>query len=86
MEKFECEMSIEETKYIYEKKNLLAAFYQLTYQHDSTDFNICNCKYNYILYTSSQRVTTIENIDTKWLVEVIYFLLCLNCTLVQYGL
>ena len=26
------------------KKLLLAAFYHLTYQHDSKDFNICNYK------------------------------------------
>ena len=30
------------------KKLLLAAFYQLTYQHDSKDFNICNYIYIYI--------------------------------------
>ena len=30
------------------KKILLAAFYQLTYQHDSKDFNICMQLYIYI--------------------------------------
>ena len=31
------------------KKLLLAAFYHLTYQHDSKDFNICNYKLSYML-------------------------------------
>ena len=30
------------SKIWFNKKLLLAAFYQLTYQHDSKDFNICN--------------------------------------------
>ena len=32
------------------KKLLLAAFYHLTYQHDSKDFNICNYEPNLYLY------------------------------------
>ena len=31
------------------EKLLLAAFYHLTYQHDSKDFNICNNKKKYLL-------------------------------------
>ena len=31
-------------KNLFNKKLLLAAFHQLTYQHDSKDFNICNYK------------------------------------------
>ena len=42
----ECKRAmIFSSKIWFNKKLLLVAFYQLTYQHDSKDFNICNYKY-----------------------------------------
>ena len=41
-------------KNLVNKKILLTAFYQLTYQHDSKDFNICNYKHLYVQCSSRE--------------------------------
>ena len=48
------------------KKLFLVAFYHLTYQHDSKDFNICNYKQNYFIMFS-------KNLKEKNILKMLFF-------------
>ena len=59
------------------KKLLLAAFYQLTYQHDSKDFNICNYKQRK-MHQKYVLCTHINTLSIHFKENINIFFLCYN--------
>ena len=61
-------------KNLVNKKLLLAAFYHLTYQHDSKDFNICNYKDDSVTVLLVD-LSLPSNFISKSVIEILFVIL-----------